>query len=39
MMRSLNGSDVGVDEDSVDVGFFKGLDSLRTCVLQKGSRQ
>ena len=32
MMRSLDCSDVGIDENGVDVGFFKSLDSLRTCV-------
>ena len=39
MMRSLNCSDVGIDEDGVDVGFFESLDSLRTCVVRNESHQ
>jgi hypothetical protein len=37
-MRSLDSSDVGIDENGVDVGLFKSLDSLRTFVEKKKSR-
>jgi len=32
VVRGLDGSDVGVDEDRVDVALSEGLDSLRTWV-------
>jgi len=33
MVRRLNGSNVRVDEDGVDVALFEGFDSLGSCGL------
>lgn len=31
----LNSSDIGVNEDGSDIGFFQSLESLRSCIPYK----